>query len=171
MSRANDIRYRFEHRFLRDFYFHNPKHFEESLIAEPEFLFQVLDNLYEEQDVHNPYAPEQITVSFMEEAGGARAVKISLPDPEEPPLCRRIYAFLDPEEKKECFFCIESDNDKDAAGARIGQWCFDGKCYSHIGYVGRPATPEEEFKLCAEYYKDFDLELFTKLFEESKKAI
>ena len=169
MEDINKIRCRFEHRALRDFYFDDPEHFAEVLLYKPDSLYWIMRIFYRENGSKIPYRPEQVSAGLVKMSDGTCAVKISLPEPEEGTLCYRIYAFLDPEHTRKGYFCIERCKVGDADHVYVGQWHYFGKKCAHLGYAGRPATQEEEFRLCAEYYETFEPEMLSGLIEECVK--
>ena len=163
---TNKIRHRFEHGALRDFYFEDPDHFAEVLLYKRESLYWIMDGFYKSNGAKIPYRPEQVSAGLVKRSDGICAVKISLPYPEESALCYRIYAFLDAKDHKPGYFCMERFLHGGEDHVYISQWHYTGKTYVLLGYAGRPSTQEEEFAVCADYYKTFDPEKLVRLAEE-----
>ncbi len=170
MMGTNRIRYRFEHRALRDFYFEDPAHFAEVLLYKPDSLYWLMDGFYKRNGEKIPYRPEQVSAGLVKRSDGVCALKISLPYPEEAALCYRIYAFLDEKDHKSGYFCIERFLHGDEDHVYVGQWHTFGQTTVHLGYGGRPSTQEEEFAVCVDYYKTFDPEKLVRLTEEREKG-
>ena len=103
----------------------------------------------------NPFRPEEFAVSAVSLTDGIGALKISLPDPSERILCRRIYAFCGRPSKEAGYFCIEygSQREEREHGLHLCRWLPNG---IHLNYGIRHRTQEQEFLECAENYRVFD---------------
>ncbi len=152
-KKKDEILYRFEHRWLRDYYFEDPEYFAKTLLEMPGFLFKVLDGMYREHHAVNPYRIDQFSVSVMVMSDGTRALKIELPNPEDSPLCRRVYAFLSKGTEDVGFFCIENNEYDPKEGPFLCRWMPNG---IHLNYGTGNRTPEVEFLECLENYKTYD---------------
>jgi len=102
-----NIRYAMEHSIFPELLFDNPK---KTIIclSHPtlNYYYDLLDALYEENGMKNPYKVEDFKIERFSYEDVLIAV-INLPEPEQGPLCRRLYILFDKKFSKVKYFTIE----------------------------------------------------------------
>ena len=84
---AKEILRKVEHCALRDWYYHDPGHFAETLLSVPDAVFDLIDKRCGEKGLQNPYRREQFFQRIIELPDGIRVLKISFPDVREKSFC------------------------------------------------------------------------------------
>ena len=92
--KSGSIRHSFEHQMLRDYYMKNPTDFVDTM-GRDGTLFRVYDSVCREHGEENSYRPEQYSADLLTAPDGTKALRLTMPMPQESPECCRIYVFYD----------------------------------------------------------------------------
>lgn len=125
------IRYMFEHRLLPQWFFENKMEFVGLLLHEKEILFNVISDIFVEENVDNPYSVDDFGVSVAKIAEDVLMLRIGFPDPEEEPLCYCAYMFFDENFEKVSYFCIEKGNSESEGCPFVCSWTPDEVHYNY----------------------------------------
>lgn len=150
-KRKKSVRHAFEHQMLRDYYMKNPKDFVDCMGREGS-LYRVYDAICCEHGEENSYWPEQYSAELLTTPGGTKALRLTMPEPQESPECYRIYAFYDETGMNPGFFTIErcrEDADQDSFVCRWLQ--LEGKPLMHM--ILEDAGVKDEFEHIADLYE------------------
>ena len=64
------------------------------LINKKEILFEIISTLFNDEQILNPYSPEDYKVTMQKVTDEVRMIKMEFPKPEEEPLCYLcVYVF------------------------------------------------------------------------------
>lgn len=143
-----EIRYLFEHRLLPRCFFENQLQFIGALLKDKEILFRIIDDLFHQEGLKNPYTPDLFDVSAvgsMEQM----AIKISFPEPENEPLCYCSYLFFDKTFEKVSYFCIEKGNSEGQMHPFVCSWTPEG---AHLNHGHCALEKNEDFLRCSEIH-------------------
>jgi len=127
----HQIRYVFEHRLLPQLFFENNAQFVGMVLKDKAVLFRIIDDIFQKEDVENPYTEEQFDIETAKIAEGVMMMKIILPEPEDEPLCYCCYLFFDNNFEKLSFFCIEKGNEIGQMYPFVCSWTSDGAHNNH----------------------------------------
>lgn len=144
------IRYFFEHQLLPQWFFKYQFQFIGILLNRKGLLYQMIDDLFKEQGLENPYTPDLFDVTAKRLAE-QMSVKISFPEPEEEPLCYCSYLFFDQEFDKVSYFCIERGNPAGQMHAFVCSWTQEE---THLNHGHCHLGEEGDFLRCAEIYRE-----------------
>jgi len=127
----HQIRYVFEHRLLPQLFFENNAQFVGMVLKDKAVLFRIIDDIFQKEDVENPYTEEQFDIETAKIAEGVMMMKIILPEPEDEPLCYCCYLFFDNNFEKLSFFCIEKGNEIGQMYPFVCSWTSGGAHNNH----------------------------------------
>ena len=95
MTGIHEIRYTLEHRMLPGWLYGEGQRLTELLTERPLFVYEVLCDILKKEGLENPYRGEDFETericadSSVDEK--ITVLKLTLPEPEDAPLCYRIY--------------------------------------------------------------------------------
>lgn len=147
----HSIRYLFEHRILPQYFFEGKKSFVSLLINKKEILFEIISTLFNDEQILNPYSPEDYKVTMQKVTDEVRMIKMEFPKPEEQPLCYCAYMFLDDTFHKISYFCIERGNSEDNEYPFVCSWTPDG---AHHNYGMCALDNYDDFFKCADIHME-----------------
>ena len=164
--KQKSFRHSFEHQMLRDYYMKKPTDFVDTM-GRDGTLYRVYDAICRERGKENLYQPEEYSADMLVTPAGVKALRLTMPMPEESPECYRIYAFYDETGMNPGFFTIEScweDADRDSF---ICRWLkLEGKPMMHM--ILDDAGTKDEFEHIADLYKGCAAEEIYRILEEAK---
>ena len=115
----HQIIYMFEHRMLPQYFFEDREKFVWIILENKGILYQIINEIFEKEQMENPYSPEQFGVMSAKITEDVMMLKLIFPEPQEEPLCYCSYLFFDREFKKMGFFCIEKGNEYGEASSLL----------------------------------------------------
>ena len=168
-KKQKSFRHSFEHQILRDYYLKKPMRFVETMRPDGA-LYRIFDSLCRDRGEENLYSPEQFSAEMMPAADGTQALRLTMPIPEEPLECYRIYAFCDESGINPGYFTIEKSLGDAGQDYCICRWMqLEGKPMMHL--ILDDAGEKAEFEHCAEFYRMYTAaELYERLEEAKAKA-
>ena len=101
------------------------------LINKKEILFEIISTLFNDEQILNPYSPEDYKVTMQKVTDEVRMIKMEFPKPEEEPLCYCAYMFFDDTFHKISYFCIERGNSEDNEYPFVCSWTPDGAHHNY----------------------------------------
>ena len=125
------IRYIFEHRLLPKWFFEDKMQFVGLLLHKKDILFNVISDMFEKEEVTNPYSLESFDVTAIKITDDVFMLRIGFPEPEEEPLCYCAYLFFDENFEKTSYFCIEKGNEESREYPFVCSWTPDAMHYNH----------------------------------------
>ena len=125
------IRYTFEHRLLPQWFFEDKERFVAVLLKDKGLLFDVINEIFQKENVKNPYTPDQFDIEPARLTDELLMVKIIFPEPEEEPLCYCSYLFFDLAFENPAFFCIEKGNAYSDDRPFVCSWTKEGVHQNH----------------------------------------
>ena len=144
---SSEIRYTFEHRILPLNFYEYRTDFIALLLKRKDIIFQVLNDIYREEKVENPYSKNDFEIKLVNMDEKFISIKLIFPYPEEEPLCYYSYLFIDKELQNLKYFCVERGAKPE--DAYISLWT---SAKDHINY-GRCSIDEYEcYKKCLQIY-------------------
>lgn len=160
------IRHSFEHQMLRDYYMNNPTDFVDTM-GRDGTLFRVYDAVCRRRGEVNLYRPEQYSVDVLTTKGGVKALRLTMPMPEESPECYRIYAFSDETGMNPGFFTIEKCREDAGQDIFLCRWLeLEGKPLMHM--ILDDAGKKDEFEHIADLYGGCAAGEIYRILEEAK---
>ena len=102
-----DILYPFEHKLIPSVFYQKQDGFIKAVLSNKELLYQILNDMFFEIEIENPYTPEDVPISVIKLHDTLFVLKITYPEPEEVPLCYCSYIFFTPEFNHLAYFCVE----------------------------------------------------------------
>lgn len=144
-----NTRYAFEQAMLPQFFFQDPMSVISGIIRDPKILFQVLDTMFQEDQVENPYQEEDFSVDSSRITDEIFTVEIKLPEPEAAPLCHRVILFFDESMTNLGYYCLEKG---DSIGGQDPIFvCGRDRDGGHLNFGISPSM-EDAFVVCGEDY-------------------
>ena len=145
-----EARYYMEHRMRPHLFFTGPSRLVSVLaVGKGEFLFNIMNDICENNQVKNVYAPKDFEVSIGKAEEGLGIIKLRMPEPLWEPLCYRIYLIFDEPYKKLGYFTVE----RGAAAGEVFLCCWNTES-SHMSFGTEELSEEEEAEKCVRLYKD-----------------
>lgn len=164
--RKKTIRHAFEHQMLRDYYMKKPADFVDSM-GRDGTLYRVYDAICRERGEENEYQPEQYSVDKLTTPDGRKALRLTMPMPEESPECYRIYAFYDETGKNPGFFTIERCREDAGRDSFVCRWLkIEEKPLMHM--ILDDAGSKDEFEHITDLYEGCAAEEIYRILEETK---
>ena len=145
----HDSRYFFEHKLLPEWFFENKDEFIGFLLSDKTILFEMIDDIFTQQKVSNPYKKEDFDVQPSKVTDEVKMLKIIFPEPEEEPLCYCSYIFFDDDLEKISYFCIEKGNEKSDNLPFVCSWTED---HMHLNHGNTTFEEYNDFLRCAELH-------------------
>ncbi|RKM56743.1 hypothetical protein D6856_14700 [Butyrivibrio sp. XB500-5] len=142
------VRYVFEHRVLPNWFYEDKEQFIGILINDKSVLFRVINDIFEKEEVANPYSEDDFDVITAKVTEDVFMVKINFPEPEEEPLCYCSYLFFDKEFEKINYFCIEKGNEASDNYPYVCSWGESG----HSNYGNCTFDEHNDYLMCADLY-------------------
>ena len=110
-----EFRYNLEHRLFPRYYFEDTPAFFAALLGNEDedsegvdnYLFEMVSDISDKCDFALPYTADQYGVELREIDDNTFMCKISLPEPEESPLCSRVYLILSGDYSNQRYFSVE----------------------------------------------------------------
>ena len=102
-----DVLYPFEHKLIPSAFYQKQDGFIKAVLSNKELLYQILNDMFVENEIENPYTPEDVSISVIKLPDTLFVLKITYPEPEEVPLCYCSYIFFTPEFNHLAYFCVE----------------------------------------------------------------
>ena len=112
----SEFRYNLEHRLFPKYYFEDAPAFFAALFGnedeeEPEgvdnYLFEIISDISNKCDFELPYTAAQYDLELFEIDEDTFMCKITLPEPEESPLCSHVYLMLSDDYSNKRYFTVE----------------------------------------------------------------
>lgn len=143
------IRYVFEHRVLPQWFFEDTQKFVGVLLNNKEVLYDFINDIFEKENVENPYSEDDFKVEAAKLTDNVLFVKISFPEPEEEPLCYCSYMLFDEKFEKKRYYCIERGNEAGDFLPFVCGWTPEG---THVNYGHCGLGEDEDLIRCMELY-------------------
>ena len=137
-----DIRYYFEHRMLPQQFYQSP----ETVISylESNGIYSLWSGFTGENNFSVTYGEEEFSVRDIPQENGMKMLMITMPEPEETPLCCRIYLCYDPEKQAGAYFTVEYDNNFDDSYF-LCAWTPEGT-HMNYGYAAKLDSDDPGFE-------------------------
>ncbi len=142
----HNVRYIFEHHMLPQWFFENKMGLVGGILKDKTILFKIIDDIFKQEQVENPYEPEQFDAQSGRIAEDVFFMKITFPTPEDEPLCYCSYMFFDEEFEKISYFCIEKGNSFGEELPFVCSWTSDG---AHLNHGNCTFEENDDFLRCA----------------------
>lgn len=164
--KQKSFRHSFEHQMLRDYYMKNPMDFVDTM-GRDGTLYRVYDSICRERGEENLYLPEEYSADMLTTPDGVKALRLTMPMPEESPECWRIYAFCDETGMNPGFFTIERCRKDAGRDSFVCRWLnLEGKPLMHM--ILDDAGTKDEFGHIADLYAGCSAEEIYRILEEAK---
>ena len=155
----HDVRYYFEHRLLPNELHNNAAELVHFLQANG--LYRLWMNFTEANNLDTFYTEDEFslcTLTDVRQGENAVLIRLTMPVPEDTPLCLRIYMYWDPDTGKTGYYTIEYDNFFGDTWF-LCSWDKDGNHmdYGTIDTVVDPADPGYQNALDMEFEKILEL--------------
>lgn len=147
MDRHN-VRHVFEHKVLPQWFFEDKQKFIGLVFHDKSVLFRVINSIFEENDVKNPYTESDFDIDASRVTEDILMLKIIFPEPEEEPLCYCSYMFFDEKFEQASYFCIEKSDEYKNYPFVCG-WTEQGV---HINYGNCSSEEYNDFAKCIEIH-------------------
>lgn len=134
----HDIRYYFEHRLLPSELYENTEQLTGFLRKNG--IYALWANFTGSNGFAVVYPEDAFGMAEFPQEDGTNVMMISLPKPEDSPLCSRVYLFWNPETGKTGYYTVELDSFFGEAWYLCG-WSADG---NHLDYGTINALPDPE---------------------------
>lgn len=152
MTDAFDIRYRFEHRMLREKFYSAPVSTMKALRENG--LYRIWSDFIAEEHAESSYSEADFGMREVMQESGIQILLLTMPEPEDTLLCYRIYLCFDPGTATAAYYTAEYD--KYAGyfdeGCLICGWNRDGEhqFYAEGRILPESGDPEYEKELAEE---------------------
>lgn len=147
------IRYTLEHRMLPGWFYREGQRLAELLRERPLFVYEVLCDLLQKEGLENPYQAETCETEFIpvhsQGDEDITVLKLTLPEPEEEPLCYRIYMVYNSGFTHTEYYTVEKGNGPTADDRNF--FCGWSPKQAHLNYGG--CLPEEELQRALDLYR------------------
>ena len=152
----HSVRYKIEHMLLPQMFYRYGLEFAAAMLQDKGLLFRIVDSVFREHEIENPYESSQFTTEGMRITDSVFVLQITFPEPEEEPLCYRSYAIFDPEFTNRMYFCIEKGGAKSNELPFVCAWTEDG---THLNYGNCSFREDEDLTACLTHYiEEFHLQ-------------
>lgn len=148
---THEIRYMFEHKLLPHWFFEDKAQFVGTILQNKAMLYQIIDDIFQKENVENPYLTEQFDMEAAKIAEDVMMMKLIFPEPEDEPLCYCSYLFFDQAFEKLSYFCIEKGNSAGGMAPFVCSWGPDGM---HGNYGNCSLENQEDFYRCADLHME-----------------
>ncbi len=165
-KKAGTIRHSFEHQMLRDYYMKKPTDFVDTMSMDGT-LFRVYDSVCRNHGEVNPYKPEQYAADILTAPNGTKALRLTMPMPEESPECYRIYAFYDETGVNPGYFTIEKCREDAHKDSFVCRWLTLPDKPMMYMILTDPET-KDEFEHVSEIYANHTVTELFQYFENIK---
>ena len=156
---ADPIRYSFEQKFIPESLFKYKKSFVTSIVARPNLLWTMLNDMYKNNNLEMPYESDELFIEPFNVDQNIFGLKLNFPTPETPTLSYYAYIFYDSTFDHVEYFCIEK--------MMLSSEHDFGKCLCSISQQGRRSN----YGLCnTDVGEDLDkaLELYLSTIEDNR---
>lgn len=144
---VHQIMYAYQHKILPRNFYEFKQDFVALLLNRSEVLYRVLDDIFSEEGIENPYKEEEFKVKPMEINEKYLSVKLEFPVPAKEPLCYESYIFVDKDLQNLSYFCVECGSEPDIAF--ICSWTEKGQ---HLNYSNCIYDEQECYNKCLNIY-------------------
>ena len=164
--KSGSIRHSFEHQMLRDYYMKNPTDFVDTM-GRDGTLFRVYDSVCREHGEENSYRPEQYSADLLTAPDGTKALRLTMPMPQESPECCRIYVFYDETGMNPGYFTIEKCREDAGQDHFVCRWLqIEGQPMMYM--ILADAGDKDEFEHVADLYGSHTASELYQMLEEAK---
>jgi hypothetical protein len=143
------VRYMFEHRVLPSWFYEDKEKFVGLLLDDHEILFRIIDGIFKQEDVENPYTCDQFDIDAAKITDEVFMIKVIYPEPEEEPLCYCSYLFFDREFNKMGYYCIEKGSELSNYYPYVCSWNKEG---AHTNYGNCTFEKNADFIRCIDIF-------------------
>lgn len=144
------IRYAFEHKLIPHYFYEQAANFIGTLLNDREVLFRIIDDMYEQEGVDNPYTSEQFQMKGVRISDEVMMLKITFPEPDQEPFCYCSYLFFDSTFEKLGYYCIERGTEATSL-PYVCSWSADGV---HHNYGNCTLDNDEAMLMCADMFME-----------------
>lgn len=123
------VRYVFEHRLLPNWFYEDKDKLVGAILHDKSILFRIISDVFKEENVENPYKEEDFDAHPFKVTEEVRGLCVEMPEPEEEPLCYRVYMIFNTDFDKLWFFTIEKGNEAGENYPFVCAWDAEG---SHL---------------------------------------
>lgn len=146
----NESMFYFEHTLLPGWFFKEQKKFVIAALNDKTFLYRVLSDVFENEDVKNPYKAEDFVAEPAKISEDLMMLRIIFPMPSQEPLCYCSYMFFDNDFKQTSFYTIEKGDPAKGPLPHVCEWTPDGSHHK----IGRCSFDNMgDFKACVDAHK------------------
>ena len=145
-----DLEYTFQHFLLPRFFNEQKETFVAVALKEPNFLYDLLNMLCNDQNEENPYSKEDFKSEPIKFTKDILVLALTFPKPKDIPLCYKQYIFFDWEYEHTQYFCIEKTiGDEEGLSPCVCSW--DGEKHNNYGRVEMKYEDSDLIR-CAEIF-------------------
>lgn len=141
-----DTRYTFEYRLMPDLFYEQPKMLMGVLAEDAENFYKTWKAVCKEHQIEDPYKKEDFSVTAFQVSKDVKGFEVTLPEPEESPLCCAFYFICHKDNKKCAYYTVEKI---EQGGAYFCSWRKEG---GHINYGNCSLNHETNRNRCGEIF-------------------
>ncbi len=146
----HDILYYYEHKLLPASLYEYKSDFVAILLKQKEVLYKVLNNIFHEERVENPYTENDFKLDVLQANDSLLVIKITFPEPIDAPLCYCSYLFIDRALENLNYFCVEKAAGICGEQKYLCSWTADG---AHANYGSCDLEENEIYLKCLSIYE------------------
>ncbi len=147
----HEVRYQLEHRMLPGWFYGEGARLIGVLEQDQAFLYKVMNRLLEQEGIANPYRAEQFQATFVSVNESVMALRLTLPEPEDEPLCYELVMIFDRNYTRTGFYTIEKGSGVGVERMFLCGWDRD---WSHQNYGSCAPDREQAFRRILEIYQN-----------------
>lgn len=156
----HEVRYAFEHQILPHLFYKDKEQFVGMVLQDKGVLYEIISSIFDKEGVENPYVDEDFEVEPIRLSEDVLMLKITLPEPEEEPLCYSIIMIFDLDFKIIKFYCIEKGNEQGSFQPFVCAWTEDERHlnYGHCGLDDNSGITKC-VEIFAEEYREWSIQM------------
>lgn len=118
-----DTRYTFEHILMPELFYGQPKMLMEVLAEDSKNFYKTWKSVCKEHYIEDSYKKEDFSVTAFQVSKDVKGFEVTLPEPEESPLCYAFYFVCHKDYKKCAYYTVEKT---EQGGACLCGWTKEG---------------------------------------------
>lgn len=159
----HSIRYMFEHKLLPGYFYSDTERLLKMILLDKKVLFRIISDIFRGESVENPYKEEDFDAYPFKVTDEVRGVCINLPEPEEEPLCYRIYMIFNMTFDKLWYFTIEKGNEVGEDYPFVCAWTAEG---GHLNLGNCTFEKDNDLIRCLDIFMEREYDLVRDTEEE-----